>query len=105
MLLSIEKNLQASSVIFYVQGILDFSTANEFLKSFDELENTEHFILDLSQLEFIDSTGVGAIIEFFYLSQENGWNIKLQGINEVTYEIFDTIGLFKILEAVQGEVV
>jgi anti-anti-sigma factor len=105
MLLSIEKNLQASSVIFYVQGILDFSTVNEFLKSFNELENTEHLILDLSQLEFIDSTGVGAIIELFYLSQENDWNINLQGINEVTYDIFDTIGLFKILEAVQGEVV
>ncbi|MFD2680897.1 STAS domain-containing protein [Bacillus seohaeanensis] len=105
MLLSIEKNLQASSIIFYVQGILDFSTVNEFLKSFNELENTEHLILDLSQLEFIDSTGVGAIIELFYLSQENDWNINLQGINEVTYDIFDTIGLFKILEAVQGEVV
>jgi anti-anti-sigma factor len=57
-----------------------------------------------NELEFIDSTGMGAIINTIYLSQEKSFQLKLEGINEVIYEVFETVGLFQILEVIQKEI-
>jgi hypothetical protein len=40
-----------------------------------------------------------------YLSQEKNFKLRLQGIDELTHTVFDTVGLYQILEAFHGEVV
>ncbi len=105
MSLNIEKERKKDHIIFHIKGILDFSTIHIFLNVLEEIKETEVLVVDFTYLEFIDSTGIGAIIDTFYYVQEKGMRVKLEGINEITFEIFDTVGLFQILEAVQGEVI
>ncbi|MBA2870384.1 anti-anti-sigma factor [Anoxybacillus calidus] len=101
MALSIQKESSNGTTVLKIHGILDISTAFILEQFIQELENVRELIIDFSNLEFIDSTGVGVIIEFIYLSQEKNFTIRFQGIDEQTYEIFETIGLFKVLEAFQ----
>ena len=65
----------------------------------------ETLIIDFSGLEFIDSTGIGSIMNAIYLSQEKGFKLQLKGVDELTHTVFEMVGLYQILEALQGEVV
>jgi anti-anti-sigma factor len=102
--LMINKEVINSTTIFKLEGMLDISTANVIQSCLDEINKIDSLIVDFSGLEFIDSTGIGAIMNAIYLSQEKGFRLKLQGINELTHEVFETVGLYKILEVMQGEV-
>ncbi|CAH0346425.1 STAS domain-containing protein [Bacillus sp. CECT 9360] len=104
MSLIVEKETQGSTIILKVTGYLDISTTNVIQPYLEISDEIDTLIFDFSNLEFIDSTGIGTIIEAIYLSQEGKFNIQFHGLNEATYEIFETVGLFNILEAVQGEV-
>ncbi|MBA2875232.1 STAS domain-containing protein [Thermaerobacillus caldiproteolyticus] len=105
MTLAVQREYSNGTVVLKIKGILDISTAHLFETYIQEIEDIEELIVDFSNLEFIDSTGIGAIMEVIYLSKEKQFLIKLRGINQQIYDILETVGLFKVLEAVQGEVV
>jgi anti-anti-sigma factor len=95
-----------STTIFKIKGTLDISTTNliePHLKKLDD--DVRNLLFDFSELEFIDSTGIGSIIDAIHLSQEKNFRIQFQNVNEETEQIFDILGLYEILKAVQGEVV
>jgi anti-anti-sigma factor len=104
MSLAVEKEIQEQTLILKIKGVLDISTTHVIESYLEEIDHTEIVILDLSGLEFIDSTGIGAIMNAIYLSQEKNFRLKLQGMNELTHNVFETVGLYQVLEAVQGEV-
>jgi anti-anti-sigma factor len=104
MSLIIDMLKEGSRLVLYVRGILDISTINTFEQTLDEINNIEQLVIDLADLEFIDSTGVGAIINAIHLSKERQFKLKLERVNEVIHEIFDTLGVYYILEAMQQDV-
>lgn len=105
MSLVIIKETLERTTILKVKGILDISTTNIIDPYIEEMDDVDTLIIDFRDLEFIDSTGIGAIMNMIYLSQEKNFRVKLEGINDVTHSIFETIGLYQILEAIQGEVI
>lgn len=105
MSLTVEKGLHESTIVLKLNGILDISTTNLIDPHLEELNGIEAVIIDFSALEFIDSTGIGSIMNTIFLSQEIGFKLKFQGIDELTHSVFETVGLYQILESVQGEVV
>ncbi|WP_209121568.1 STAS domain-containing protein [Alkalihalobacillus sp. BA299] len=103
--LTVEKEILDTTVILKLKGILDISTTNNIDPYLEDIEFFKLLIFDFSELEFIDSTGIGSIMNAIHLSQEKGFKLKLQGINELTHQVFEMIGIYQILEVVQGEVV
>ncbi|MFD2679173.1 STAS domain-containing protein [Bacillus seohaeanensis] len=103
--LLVKKEVKGSTITFILEGILDITTANVMDPYLAEIDSIEVLVIDLSQLEFLDSTGIGSLMNAIYLSQEKDFKIKLQGIDELTDQIFETVGLYQILKAMQGEVV
>ena len=103
--LTVKKEVKDLTTILRIKGILDISTTNRIDPFLDEIEKIEMLIIDFSELEFMDSTGIGSIINAIHLSQEKGFKLKLQGINELTHSVLETVGLYQILNAIQGEVV
>lgn len=89
--------------IIRINGIMDISTMDVFLNQLEKLPEVASIILDFSNLEFIDSTGIGAIMEIIYLSQEKNFSVDLQGMDESTRQIFEVVGLFTVLRALQKE--
>lgn len=105
MSLVVRKNVQNEITIFTLKGILDITTSHVIDPYLDELGDISILILDFSELEFIDSTGIGSIINAIYLSKEKNFILQLQGIDELTGQVFETVGLYQILNTIQEEVV
>ncbi|MBB6446143.1 STAS domain-containing protein [Bacillus benzoevorans] len=101
--LLISKEVEGTAVLFKIKGILDISTSNIVDKYLEELENITQLIFDFSELSFIDSTGIGSIINAIYLSAEKNFSFQLQGIDELTDQLFETVGLYQILDSIQKE--
>jgi anti-anti-sigma factor len=101
--LIVHKELQGSTTILHLEGVLDISTSNVIMPYLENIESIDTLILEFSKLEFIDSTGIGAIMNAIYLSQEKHFIIKFKGIDDLTHQVFETVGLYQILEAIQGE--
>ena len=94
--------MDGKTTILKIYGVLDISTTQVIDSFLEELDEVETLVFDFTNLEFIDSTGIGSIMNAIYLSQEKHFKLKLQGINDLTNELFETVGLYQILETVQG---
>lgn len=58
-------------------------------------------IISFLELEFIDSTGIGAILEVIHLANKNGIIVQLEDLSDDAREIFDIIGVFQIQESLR----
>lgn len=102
--LTVNKKVESTTITLELVGMLDITTANVIDPYLDEINDIATLIIDFSKLDFIDSTGIGAIMNAIYLSQEKNYKIILQGVHELTHEVFEMVGLYRILDVVQGEV-
>jgi anti-anti-sigma factor len=105
MALDVQMEFSNETAFLKVQGILDISTTHLLEEYIQKIADVKELIIDFSGLEFIDSTGIGAIMEIIYRSQEKQFRIKLEGMDKQIYEILETVGLFKVLEMIQGRAV
>ncbi|WP_416676591.1 STAS domain-containing protein [Egbenema bharatensis] len=60
--------------IFRLAGLLDAYSEQAFLKALDKFaeESPKNFILDLSQIDFVDSSGIGALVKIAKKVQNAG---------------------------------
>lgn len=77
---------------------LDAFTANELKKEFEKLlKEFKHFIIDLTNINLINSSGLGGIIYCLKLCMENKKEIRLCGINENNDILFKVLKVYNIV--------
>ncbi|MGG3564869.1 STAS domain-containing protein [Neobacillus rhizosphaerae] len=103
MSLLVEMQNKKECTFIQLKGILDITTIEDFVTQIEVLPEVHSLILDFSNLEFIDSTGIGAIMELIYLAKENNFSIELQGMDEGIKQIFEVVGLFMIMKVLKRE--
>jgi anti-anti-sigma factor len=103
--LTVKQEQVGMTKILTINGILDITTTNIVSSFLDNIEDIEVLIFDFSGLDFIDSTGIGSIINAIYLAKEKNFRLKLQGMNELTHTVFEAVGLYDVLIAIQEEAV
>ncbi|MCL7746714.1 STAS domain-containing protein [Halalkalibacter alkaliphilus] len=104
--LQVKKEKNEDTITLKISGVLDISTNNIIDPYLEEItDEINLLIFDFSGLEFIDSTGIGSIINAIHLSQEKQFKLQFEGVNELTHQVFEMVGLYQILEAIQEEVV
>lgn len=86
---------------YHIEGVLDISTSDLFAENVSDATDVEEVILDVSKMTFIDSTGIGAILELIYQLKETGTSMQIVGMNEEIQDIFETIGVLRVMEALQ----
>ena len=89
------------TIVYKLKGILDISTNHIIESYFNEEIDAKELILNFNELTFIDSTGIGALINIIYWAKENQCALKLIEVDESINEIFETVGLYQILENFQ----
>lgn len=62
-----------------------------------------HILLNLQEVEFIDSFGVGEILASYISTQNLGGRLKLSKISKKLYLIFQVTALTKVLEIYDNE--
>ena len=85
--------------IIRIIGRLDASNEKELKRGFKKfLDEKTHFIYDFSQLEYIDSTGLGAIIATLKSVNEIGGDIFIAELQEKPRMLFEITRASKIFE-------
>ena len=56
------------------------------------------FLFDLSQVDYIDSTGLGMLVFIQKQAQKRGGSIVLRGLHGIVKEIFELTRLTKVFE-------
>lgn len=76
-------------------GELDLSSASWFEDRLDELAAHGHDVrLDLSQLDFIDSTGIRVLVRALLKSTEDGWQFQIEpNVTDTVRRVFNLVNL------------
>src|ERR1700678_1814410 len=79
--------------------VLDASTARAFkdaIKPF--LKEDAKLVLDLSTIEFVDSTGLGALVSCLRQAHASGGEIKLTGLTKSARALFELVRMHRVFE-------
>jgi len=88
-------------LIVRLEGELDHHHAEEIRKSLDELledSSIRHLILDLRNLNFMDSSGIGVFIGRYKTISKRGGQVCITNVNPQLARILDVSGLYRILK-------
>jgi anti-sigma B factor antagonist len=88
------------TLLTVLESHLDGSNAGEFKAIVAELQETSpRLVLDLSQVEFLDSSGCGAVLTASRWLDRVGGRIKIAGLTKQgrnTFEIFQMLRIFEV---------
>jgi len=91
--------------IINLKGYLDAHTAPILESNFVELIDKDRYqiVVDFKDLAYISSAGLGVFMAFIEKVRENKGDIKLAGMNEKVYNIFDLLGFPLLYEIFKSE--
>ncbi|HEY9577371.1 MAG TPA: anti-sigma factor antagonist [Pseudobacillus sp.] len=82
-----------------IAGEIDAYTAPKFRETvfpYTEKENS-NIVIDLSEVSYMDSTGLGVFVGLFKSLNANGGTLQLVGLSERLRRLFDITGLADIM--------
>ena len=78
--LEIHERRSSEQVTLALQGELDYCSGAELaIKLADEGRSGARIIVDLTELEFMDSAGMGVLHRAAHWAGEDGWTLSLTG--------------------------
>jgi stage II sporulation protein AA (anti-sigma F factor antagonist) len=100
--LLIETERIGPNLIVEVDGELDLVTSPLFREKVEsklnQYEMIKHLILDLKKVNFIDSSGLGAILGRFKRLSQQGGRLSAVNVSPQVRRIFELSGLLKIMK-------
>ena len=90
---------------FPISGEVDISSTEELQKSLLELVNAtnDDLVIDCDGLEFIDSTGVAALMHTRQLLEIQNRGFRVENLHGMPRRTFDVLGLTDLLELPAAE--
>ena len=96
--LDLEKLPQSSrnQTVMRLDGKLSLETVHNFIQTL-RAEPAVHLILDMSAVSFLDSAGVGALVQIFVHRRNQGQTFALTGLTKQGSAVIQVAGLTKLL--------
>ena len=105
--MEIEFEIQSGVGVLQIRGRLNAGNASQLKTRFAEhMDKTTRFVLNLEELEAIDSTGLGAIVSCLKNVSEAGGDLKitsLQSKPRMVFEITRAYRIFDIYDSVDSK--
>ncbi|WP_159888587.1 STAS domain-containing protein [Paenibacillus puerhi] len=94
----------AGAHIVALSGELDLSTADMLRRQTEALaaDAARKLVLDMRELAYIDSTGIGVIVSLLKVRQAAGQGIHVQHVPAKVRRLFDMTGLTRFLTFIEG---
>lgn len=91
--------------IIKLKGYLDAHTAPTLENNFTDLINKSRYniVVSFNDLAYISSAGLGVFMAYIEKIRENQGDIKLAGMSEKVYNIFDLLGFPLLYEIFKNE--
>ncbi len=96
---------QGNINIVYLKGFLDAHTAPSLENTFSGLVDKGRYqiVVNFKELAYISSAGLGVFMAFIEKIRENGGDIKLSGMSDKVFNIFDLLGFPLLYEIFKTE--
>lgn len=96
--MTIESTTTGKAVVVKLIGRMDADTSKQFDAAWDKAlqEGSIFLIVDLSELTYINSAGIGAFLRNGKLAQGRGGALLICGIKGLVKEIFDLTQLTRV---------
>jgi len=97
---STEKLLSDKRVVLTLNGRLNAVTAPDFKAQVKRLAKGGHvqLVVDLTDVPFIDSSGLAALVSGLKVARQAGGTLKLAGLNEQARTVFTLTRLDHVFE-------
>lgn len=100
--MNLQVNVKEEDLVqhFKVIGEVDAFTAPILEERLAEVKHIQDVqtIIDLSEVDYIDSTGLGIFIGFYKALKSNGGSVKIIGVNARLQRLFNITGIDKIID-------
>jgi len=98
------KDVQTVTVV-YLKGYLDAHTAPEFEKILQDLvdQNRVNIVVNLAELNYISSAGLGVFMGFIEDIRKKGGDIKIAEMADKVFRVFDLLGFPVLYEIFKDE--
>ena len=106
MSLVIQMEAKNSVLLIRLKGDLDHHTAEQLRQQAEktiEKHSIQHIVLNLEELHFMDSSGLGVILGRYKQIQKNQGEMIICAISPAVKRLFEMSGLFKIMKLEQSE--
>ena len=95
--LKVEQKKDNDTLVCMLSGWLDPNTSPELLLEVD-VTGVKSLIFDLTNVEYVFSSGLRILLIFQKMLEENGGTMKLINVPEQIRSVFEDTGLDKMLE-------
>lgn len=98
--LNFEFEIKQDVLLIRLSGELDHHSAEQLREEASaviEKENIRHIVLNLEQLVFMDSSGLGVILGRYKQIKQKQGEMVVCAISPTVQRLFDMSGLFKII--------
>lgn len=99
--LKVNNKYLKDTIIFYLQGELDQHTSTKIRATIEGEWNkklVKNIILNMDQLSFMDSSGLGVILGRYKQVKNDGGQLVICSINRQVEKIIELSGLKKIID-------
>jgi len=81
-----------------VSGDVDADSASELRRTLDDLlvQGEQQFVIDLSAVEFMDSSGLAALVQLFKRVRIGRGDVRLCGLQPKVRRVFELIRLDRV---------
>lgn len=96
--------VKEDKMIIYLSGEIDHHSAKDIRESVDRLlimQRPDKLILDLSGVDFMDSSGLGLILGRYRKIKESGGEMYLANVSDRTLRILKMAGVDKLIKNVE----
>ena len=85
-----------NQIVMRLDGKLSLETVHNFMQTLRP-EPAAHLILDMGGVSFLDSAGVGALVQLFVHRRNQGQTFALTGLTTQSSAVIQVAGLNKLL--------
>ena len=92
---------QSDYTTAYLSGELDHHTADNTRQALDDIIKKyahAHLVLDLKNLSFMDSSGLGVILGRYKKLKAQGSSMYIKNANKQIEKVFNVSGIYKIIK-------
>jgi anti-sigma B factor antagonist len=100
-MLKMETQENAKNVVFLLQGDLDIESSIDFKNFVREKLKINHYdevLIDLKEVEYIDSSGLGSLIAVAKDCRSNASKLKLINVPDIVYNVLKLTRLDLIID-------
>ena len=104
--LKVSSRTEGDRVIVALSGEIDLYTAPRLQNQLAQALNTEHavrLVVDMSGVDFCDSTGMNVLLAAQRLAREHGGNVELSGPRPAVKKILQVTGLESVFTVVEND--